>query len=98
MDDLSVGSGGAEGSVGEALDFPSPAVDADVVVVVAGEHAVVDAGGPAVVFVGDVVDVGDGGGAVAAAGPGAVLVAKDDGAADRFGDAVGVALVRILYP
>jgi hypothetical protein len=48
-----------EGSVGEAFDFPSPPVDSDVVVVVAGEHAVVDAGGSAVVFVGDVVDVGD---------------------------------------
>jgi hypothetical protein len=57
-----------EGSVGQAFDFPSPAVDADVVVVLAGEHAVVDAGGAAVFFVGDVVDVGDGGGAVAAAG------------------------------
>src|SRR5580698_9099942 len=89
LDDLSLGSGGAEASVGEAFDFPSPPVDADVVVVLAGDHAVVDAGGAAVFFVFDVVDVGDGGGAVAAAGPGAVLVAVDDGVPDRGGDLVG---------
>ena len=63
-------------------------------VVLAGEHAVVDAGGAAVFFVGDVVDVGDGGGAVAAGGPGAVLVAGDDGVADGGGDVVGVADVE----
>ena len=58
------------------------------------EHAVVDAGGAAVFFVFDVVDVGDGGGAVAAGGPGAVLVAGDDGVADGGGDVVGVADVE----
>ena len=63
-------------------------------VVLAGEHAVVDAGGAAVFFVFDVVDVGDGGGAVAAGGPGAVFVTLDDGAADGVGDGVAVADVE----
>ena len=63
-------------------------------VVLAHQQAVFDAGGAAVFFVGDVVDVGDGGGAVAACRPGAVLVAADDGAADRLGDVVGVADVE----
>ena len=94
LEDLSLGSGGADGSVGEEFDFPSPPVDADVVVVLAEQDAVFDAGGAAVFFVFDVVDVADGGGAVAAGGPGAVLVAVDDGVPDRRGDVVGVAGVE----
>jgi hypothetical protein len=97
LDYLALGSGGAEGSVGQAFDLPSPAVNTDVMVVLACQHAVVHAGGAAVFLVLDVVDVGDGRGAVAATGPGAVLVASDDSAADRLGDVVAVALVCVLY-
>jgi len=94
LDDLSVGSGGAGGSVGQEFDFPFPPVDADVVVVLAEQDGCFDAGGAAVFLVLDVVDVADGGGAVAAGRPGAVLVAADDGAADGVGDVVGVADVE----
>ena len=59
--------------------------------VILTEHdAISDAGLAAVLFVLDVVDVAMGGAAVAAAGPGAALVAGDDGLADRVRDVVGV--------
>jgi hypothetical protein len=46
--DLPVGAGRGDGAVGPQVDFPSPAVDADVVVEVAEQCAVGDAGGAAV--------------------------------------------------
>src|ERR1700733_9601012 len=93
-DGLSVGAGGAGGSVGQEFDFPAQPVDADVMVILAEHDAVGAAGLPAVLFVFDVVDVAVGGAAVAAAGPGAALVAGDDGLADGVGDGVGVADVE----
>src|SRR5579863_8231894 len=62
--------------------------------ILAQQQAVLDAGLPAVLLMDDVVDVGDGGGSVAAGGPGAVLVALGEGVADRGGDLVGVAGVE----
>ena len=96
-DGFAVGAGGAGGSVGEEFEFPAVAVDADFVVVLAEQGAVFDAGGAAVFLVGDVVDVADGGSSVAAAGPGAVLVAGGDGAADGRGDGVRPALICVLH-
>ena len=96
-DRLSVGAGGAGGSVGQEFDFPAQPVDTDVMVELAQKDAVGTAGLPAVSLVLHVVHIALGGAAVAAAGPGAALVAGDDGLADVVGDGVGVALVRILY-
>jgi hypothetical protein len=47
----------ANGSIRQEFDFPSPPVDADVVMILAHQQAVFDAGGAAVFLVGDVVDV-----------------------------------------
>jgi len=66
-------------------------VDADVMVILAEQDAVLDAGRSAVFLVLDVVDAAASGALVAAAGPGALLIAEDDGAPDRLGDVVGVA-------
>jgi hypothetical protein len=58
-------------------------VDDDLVVEAAQEDAVPEAGGPAVGFVLDVVDLTGRGGLAAAAGPAAAPVAQDDRVADR---------------
>ena len=85
-DGFPVGAGGAGGPVGEELEVPAEAVHADVVMKLAEHDAVGAAGLAAVAFVLDVVDVAVGGAAVAAAGPGAVLVAGDDRRAVWRGD------------
>src|SRR5580700_5929513 len=72
---------------------PAAAVDADVVVELAQQHAVGDGGFAAVFLVLQVVDVAPGGGP-AAAGPGAAAVAEEDGAADAGRDGIGVADVQ----
>ena len=75
-------------------DLPAPPVNGCFVVELAEQPAVGDAGGAAVLLVAQVVHVGGGGRPVAAARPGAVLVAQDDGAADVRRDRVGVADVQ----
>jgi hypothetical protein len=95
-DDLPLGSAGDGFAVGQEVDFPAPPVNTDVVMELTQQDAIADAGGSAVFLVPQVVHVALGGALVAAAGPGAVLVAQDDRAADGFGDAGGVALVRVL--
>jgi hypothetical protein len=72
-------------------------VDARLVVELAEKPEVVQRGLTAVSLVPDVVDIGGGGGAVAAARPGAVLVAEDDRAPNVAGYRVGVALVSVLH-
>jgi hypothetical protein len=86
---LPVGSVGGGGAVGMQHEAPAVAVDADVVVELAQQHAVGDGGFPAVGLVGQVVHVAPGGGPPAA-GPGAAAVAELDGAADAGRDRVGI--------
>src|SRR5579859_1800987 len=91
VEDLgAVGAAGGGGAVGVQGDFPAPLVDRDPMVEEAVQRAAVHAGLPAVGQVGDVVHFARRRGLVAAAGPAAVLVAQDDRAADRGGDAGGV--------
>src|SRR5450756_2022683 len=81
---------GAGRSVGQEFDFPAPTVDADVMMILTQQHAVLDAGGAAVLQVPDVMHVADRRALVAAACPCAVLVAEDDGAPDGLWDALRV--------
>src|SRR5580704_10334769 len=74
-------------------EAPAAAVDADVVVELAQQHALAHGGFAAVFLVLQVVHVAPGGGP-AAAGPGAAAVAELDGAADAGRDGVGVADVQ----
>ena len=87
------GGGGAVGVQGEG---PALAVDHDLVVVEAQQHAVFGAGLAAVGLVPDVVDFAGRGGLAAASGPAAVLVPLDDRGADPGRDGVGVADVQRL--
>ena len=96
MQDLPFGPVGGGGAVGVQDEAPAAAVDADVVVELAQQHALADGGFAAVGLVLQVVHVAPGGGS-SAAGPGAAAVAELDGAADAGRDRVGVALVCILY-
>src|SRR5580693_1577730 len=91
--DLALRAVGGGGAVGVEHEPPAAAVDADVVVELAEQHAVGDGGCAAVFLVLQVVDVAPGGGS-AAAGPGAAAVAEEDGAADAGRDGVGVADVQ----
>src|SRR5215831_4551286 len=93
MEDLSVRAIGGGSAIWVEDYAPVPAVDADVVVELAQQHAVAGAGVAAVFLVGEVVHIAPGGGA-AAARPGAAPVAEQDGAADVRRDAVGVADVQ----
>src|SRR5580704_8925136 len=93
VQDLPVGSVGGGGAVGVQDEPPAAAVDADVVVELAQQHALGDGGGAAVFLVLQVVHVAPGGGPPAA-GPGAAAVAEEDGAADAGRDGVGVADVQ----
>jgi hypothetical protein len=95
--DLAPGSGGPDRSVGQEFDFPSPPVNADIMVELAEQNAVLDAGRAAVLLPPDMMHVTIGRALVAAAGPGALLVAGDDGPPDRLGNVIGVALVCVLY-
>src|SRR5580700_9278580 len=72
---------------------PAAAVDADVVVELAQQHALADGGCAAVFLVLQVVHVAPGGGSPAP-GPGAAPVPQQDGAADAGRDGVGVADVQ----
>ena len=92
-EDLAAGSAGFGGAVGVQGDLPAPAVDADIMMKLAQQHAVAGAGRAAVFLVPDVVHVAPGGGA-AAARPGAAPVAEQHGAADVGGDVLGVADVE----
>src|SRR5215470_1217520 len=92
-EDLAVGSAGFGGAVGVQGELPAAAVDAHVVVELAQQDAVADAGVAAVFLVPEVVHVAPGGGA-AAARPGAAPVPQQHGAADVGGDGVGVADVE----
>src|SRR5215470_20226498 len=92
-EDLAAGSAGLGGAVGVQDDLPAPAVDAHVVVELAQQDAVADAGRAAVFLVPDVVHVAPGGGP-AAARPGAAPVPQQHRAADVGGDGVGVADVE----
>jgi hypothetical protein len=70
---LVVGAAGFGGAVGVHDEPPAPSVDADVVVVLAGQDTVFDRSFAAVSLMAQVVDVTVGGGAVAP-GPGARAV------------------------
>src|SRR5215475_5277145 len=93
MEDLPLGAVCGGGAVGVQGQLPAPSVDADVVVELAQQHAVLDAGVAAVLLVPQVVHVAIDGGP-AAARPGAAPVAQQHRAADVGGDAVGVADVE----
>ena len=86
-------SAGLGGAVGVQDDLPAPAVDADIMMKLAQQHAVAGAGRAAVFLVPDVVHVAPGGGA-AAARPGAAPVPQQHGAADVRRDVLGVADVQ----
>src|ERR1700733_6506443 len=73
---------------------PAEPVDHDLVVVVAEQDAVFEAGVAAVGFVCGVGDLNAGGGLGASAGPFAVPAAEPDGVADPGRDAVAVADVQ----
>src|ERR1700734_855682 len=90
---LPVGPVSRGGAVGVQDEPPAAAVDADVVVELAQQHAVAHGGFAAVFLVLQVVHVAPGGGSPAA-GPGAAAVAEEDGAADAGRDGVGVADVQ----
>src|SRR5215831_11456969 len=93
VEDLPAGAVCRGGAVGVEDQLPAPAVDAHVVVELAQQHAVADAGLAAVLLVPQVVHVAIDGGP-AAARPGAAPVAQQHRAADVGGDAVGVADVQ----
>src|SRR5580693_4021601 len=93
VQDLPVGPVGGGGAVGVQHEAPAAAVDADVVVELAQQHALAHGGFAAVFLVLQVVHVAPGGGS-AAAGPGAAAVSEEDGAADAGRDGVGVADVQ----
>ena len=86
-DDLALRAAGDDGPVGQEFDFPSTPVNADVMMELAQEQALGDAGGSTVLLVPDVVDVALRGAPVAASRPGAVLIPQDYGAADGLWDA-----------
>jgi len=92
-----VGAGGGPGAVGVMHDLPAPAVNADIMVELAQKRTISHGCLAAVALVSDVVDVAGAGGAVAAAGPGAVLVTGDNGTADGRGDGVRPALICVLH-
>src|SRR5215471_12890457 len=88
--DLAVGGDGVAGAVGVLDDAPAEPVD-EVVVVGKAVQVQVPQGCRAAVGPGlMVVWLAPAGGLVASAGPLAVLVAEDDGAAQVTGDVVGV--------
>src|SRR5450756_282552 len=89
-EDLAAGAVGAGGPVGEELDVPAPAVDADVVVVLAQQDAVPDAGRAAVLEAVSYTHLAAGGAPAAAAGSRAVLIAQDHGPPDRLRDVLRV--------
>src|SRR5580700_8679648 len=93
VQDLAVGSVGGGGAVGVQDEAPAAAVDADVVVELAQQHALAHGGFAAVFLVLQVVHVAPGGGSPAP-WPGAAAVAQLDGAADAGRDGVGVADVQ----
>src|SRR6266571_3439359 len=93
-EDLAAGGDGLFAAVGVEDEFPAEAVDADLVVILAQQYEVLQAGLAALGPGDDVVDLAGGGGLVAAAGPAAVPVAEDDGAADVVGDLLGVSDVQ----
>src|SRR6516162_9201255 len=82
------------GAVGVEDELPAEAVDADLVVIVAQQDEVSQAGLTAFGPGDDVVDLAGGRGLVAAAGPSAVPVPEDDRAADVLGDVLGVSDVQ----
>ncbi len=84
-----VWAGGGPGAIGVVDDLPAPAVNTDIMMKLTQKGTISYGCLAAVALVADVVDVAGAGGAVAAAGPGAVLVPEDDGAADGRGDGVG---------
>lgn len=96
-EDFAVWAVGFGGAVGVEDEVPAEAVDANLMVVLAEQDEVRQAGPAAVGAADDVVDVASGGGPAAAAGPCAVPVAEDDRAAQVVRDAVDLALVRVLY-
>src|SRR5580700_1728009 len=93
VQDLAVGSVGGGGAVGVQDEAPAAAVDADVVVELAQQHALAHGGFAAVFLVLQVVHVAPGGGSPAP-WPGAAAVPQLDGAADAGRDGVGVADVQ----
>ena len=88
-----MGAVGGGGGVGVQDEAPAAAVDADIMVELAQKGTIPQGGLSAVALVAQVVDVAVGGG-LAAAGPGAVPVAEDDGAADVDRDVAGEADVE----
>src|SRR5580693_7245142 len=93
VQDLPVGPVGGGGAVGVQHEAPAAAVDADVVVELAQQHALAHGGFAAVGLVLQVVHVAPGGRSPAP-WPGAAAVAELDGAADAGRDGVGVADVQ----
>src|ERR1700733_9032026 len=93
VQDLALGPVSRRGPVGVQDEPPAAAVDADVVVELAQQHALAHGGFAAVGLVLQVVHVAPGGGSPAP-GPGAAAVAELDGAADAGRDGVGVADVQ----
>ena len=83
-----------EGTVGVGGDLPAEAVDVDVVVCPAEQAQIAEASRAALAAGVQVVWFALAGGAVAAAGPLALAVAEDDGAAQVVRDMVGIAEVE----
>ncbi len=80
-EDLAVGAAGFGGAVGVQDEGPAEPVDAHLVVVAAEQDEPAEMRLAAAGAEDDVVDLAAGGGLVAAAGPRAVLIPQDDGAA-----------------
>src|SRR5215472_16896582 len=93
-EDVAARGEGLCAAIGVEDEFPAEAVDADLVVILAQQDEVSQAGLAALGPGDDVVDLAGGGGHVAATGPAAVPVAENDGAADVVGDVLGVGDVQ----
>ena len=93
-EDLAVGGASFGRAVGMEDQGPAEAVDADLVVVLAEQDQVRQAGLAAVGAVHDVVDLASRRGLVATAGPCTVPVAEDDQAAEVIRDALDLADVQ----
>src|SRR5580693_3105541 len=89
VQDLPVGSVGGGGAVGVQDEPPAAAVDADVVVELAQQHALAHGGLAAVFLVLQVVHVAPGGGP-SAPRPGAAPIPQLDRAADAGRDRIGI--------
>src|SRR6516165_3350100 len=93
-EDLAAGGDGLCGAIGVEDEFPAEAVYADLVVILAQQDEVLQAGPAALGPGDDVVNLAGGGRLVAATRPAAVPVAENDGAADVVGDVLGVGDVQ----